>query len=170
MSGRLDAGDELILLAETVGRLLAEAGATLATAESCSGGLLAHTITNVPGSSAYFMRGWVTYSNDAKCADLAVPAALLAAHGAVSAEVAEAMARGAALRAHTTYALSTTGVAGPGGGSAAKPVGLVYIAVAGAAERVDVYRNIFAGDRLAVKEQTVRAALAALHRRLLCRN
>ena len=106
-----------------------EAGATLVTAESCTGGLIAGALTEVPGSSAVLERGFVTYSNDAKAEMLGVAADLIAAHGAVSEPVARAMADGALARSHATIAVSVTGVAGPGG-SAAKPEGMVCFALA----------------------------------------
>ncbi|HWW75015.1 MAG TPA: competence/damage-inducible protein A, partial [Pyrinomonadaceae bacterium] len=115
---------------EVVGLRLAVGGFTLATAESCTGGLVAHRLTEVPGSSNYFTEGVVTYSNEAKTRLLGVPAELIEAHGAVSAEVAEAMAVGVKQRAGTDFGLSVTGIAGPGGGSEEKPVGLVYVALA----------------------------------------
>lgn len=118
-------------LEEVVGRALASRRETLAAAESCTGGLLAQRLTTVPGSSAYFTEGVVAYSNEAKVALLGVPEALLETHGAVSAPVAEAMAQGIRARAGTTYALSITGVAGPSGGTDDKPVGLVYLGLAG---------------------------------------
>ena len=104
--------------------------AMLATAESCTGGLVAAALTDIAGSSDVVERGFVTYSNDAKCDMLGVPAALIASHGAVSAEVAAAMAEGALRHARASVAVSVTGIAGPGGGSEAKPVGLVHFAAA----------------------------------------
>ncbi len=137
----------------------------LAVAESCTGGLLAHRITNVPGSSRYFERGLVTYSNRAKMELLAVPAALLRRHGAVSSEVAAAMVRGVCRGAGVTAGLAVTGIAGPGGGSAAKPVGLVFIAGLVDAELV-VERHQFAGRRLEIKNQAAEQALRLLLRLL----
>lgn len=128
--GDLIYGREDESLEEIVGRMLAARRETLAVAESCTGGLLAQRLTAVPGSSAYFAGGVVAYSNDAKLELLGVPQALLEAHGAVSAPVAEAMAQGIRARAGTTYALSITGVAGPSGGTEEKPVGLVYLGLA----------------------------------------
>ena len=113
------------------GRLLIESGHTIAVAESCTGGLIGHLLTEVPGISAVLDRAVVAYSNQAKTDSLGVPAALIERHGAVSAEVAEAMARGVRERAGTDLGLSTTGIAGPGGGSEKKPVGLVYFGLAG---------------------------------------
>lgn len=119
---------DVFALAEDVLRLARGAGLTIATAESCTGGLVAGALTEIPGSSDVVDRGFVTYSNAAKAAMLGVPEALLAAHGAVSEEVARAMAEGALERAGVGLAVAITGVAGPGGGSAEKPVGLVHFA------------------------------------------
>ena len=124
---------ELAALVSEAARVLAACRAerlTLATAESCTGGLIAAILTDVPGSSDVFERGFVTYSNAAKSEMLGVPPPLIAAHGAVSAEVAHAMAMGALAHSPADLALAVTGVAGPGGGSAEKPVGLVYLAAA----------------------------------------
>ncbi len=115
---------------QVVVRLARAAGKTVATAESCTGGLVANRVTNVPGSSEMFRFGWVTYANEAKTTELGVPAALLDKHGAVSAEVAQAMAEGALLRSGGDLAVAVTGIAGPTGGTTEKPVGLVYFAVA----------------------------------------
>jgi nicotinamide-nucleotide amidase len=116
-------------LARVLGELLVERGISVATAESCTGGLLAARLTAVPGISAVFREGFVTYADEAKARTLGVPAELLARHGAVSAEVAAALSRGAAERTGARLALSVTGIAGPGGGSPAKPVGLVHFGV-----------------------------------------
>ena len=151
-------------LAQLTGRLQAlclERGLTLVTAESCTGGLIAKLITDVPGSSGYFRGGIVAYANDAKGLLLDVPGALIAAHGAVSAQVARAMATGARARTGASIAVAVTGVSGPGGGTAAKPVGLTYVAVATAAE-VEVRRHLWPGDRAANREATARAALELL--------
>ena len=131
--GDLVFGQDDETLAHAVGRLLAAREQTVSTAESCTGGLIAKQFTDVGGSSAYFMQGVVTYSNRSKTALLHVPAELIERHGAVSAEVAEAMARGCREFAATDYALSVTGIAGPGGGTTAKPVGLVFIGLSGPA-------------------------------------
>jgi nicotinamide-nucleotide amidase len=133
----------------------------LATAESCTGGLLAAACTSIAGSSDWFERGWVTYSNEAKSELLDVPPALVAAHGAVSEEVVRAMAEGVLRAAPAQLAIAVTGIAGPGGGTAAKPVGLVWIAW-GSASGVQTERMQLAGDRAAVREQTVRIALQRL--------
>lgn len=132
----------------------------LATAESCTGGLIAATLTAIAGSSDVVERGFVTYSNAAKCELLGVPDALLAMHGAVSEEVARAMALGALARSKADIALSVTGVAGPGGGSAAKPVGLVFLGCARRGREPLVARHVFAGDRAAVREASVAGAFA----------
>ncbi len=144
-----------------VGKRLADRGLTLAAAESCTGGLLSHRITMVPGSSRYFLGSCVTYSNGAKAAVLGIDPDLIARHGAVSEPVAAAMAGGARRVFGADLAVGITGVAGPGGGSPSKPVGHVCIAVEtpdGAAVRA--YR--FFGDRLNIKEQSCRAALNML--------
>jgi PncC family amidohydrolase len=134
-------------------------GLTIAVAESCTGGLLGHSITNVPGSSRVFLGGVVAYADAVKQKLLGVPAADLAAHGAVSEPVALAMARGARLALGADLALSTTGVAGPGGGTQAKPVGLVYFAVSG--PWGDYCRRYQAGEvRLANKHAFAREALS----------
>ncbi|HHT27542.1 MAG TPA: competence/damage-inducible protein A [Firmicutes bacterium] len=154
-------------LEQVVGELLSARSQTLATAESCSGGLLAHRLTNIPGSSAYYMRGWITYSNAAKTTELGVPAGLIAEHGAVSPAVAEAMALGALREAGTTYALATTGIAGPAGGTATKPVGLVYIALADGAGTVQTAECRFRGERESIKTRTAGYALNMLRLHLL---
>jgi nicotinamide-nucleotide amidase len=128
-------------LEAVVGRMLAERGETLAVAESCTGGLLAEKITAVPGSSAYFRGGVVAYADDVKVRELDVPEALLREHGAVSEPVALAMARGARLRLSADFGLATTGISGPSGGSAEKPVGLVFVALSTA--RGEQARELF---------------------------
>jgi PncC family amidohydrolase len=152
-------------LEETVGTLLRERGLTVSTAESCTGGLVAHRLTNVPGSSRYVERGVVVYSNEAKEELLGVPRDLLLAHGAVSAPVAEAMARGICRAARTACGIAITGIAGPDGGSPEKPVGTVFVAVATPAG-VQVRRFRFPGGRGAVKWQSAQAALDMLRRAL----
>lgn len=149
------------LVAELAARLGAR-GWRLATAESCTGGLLAAACTSVAGSSDWFERGFVTYSNAAKTELLGVPAALIAAHGAVSAEVAAAMADGARRHAPVELALAVTGVAGPGGGSADKPVGTVWLGLAAAGRATATLKLQLAGDRAAVRGQAVRQALQRL--------
>jgi len=152
-------------LEEVVGRRLAARGLTLAVAESCTGGLLGHRLTSVPGASAYFERGVIVYSNRAKTELLGVPDAVLRAHGAVSAECAEAMARGVVRVAGSDCGIAVTGVAGPDGGSPAKPVGTVFIGVA-VGEAVEARRFLFGGGRASVKWQSAEAALDLLRRRL----
>ena len=120
-------GDQF--LAEVVGEKLAQQGKTIALAESCTGGLLAKLLTDIPGSSKYLTSGWITYSNEAKISELGVPADLIQEYGAVSEQVARAMAISARKKAGTDYAVSITGIAGPTGGTEQKPVGLVYIGV-----------------------------------------
>jgi nicotinamide-nucleotide amidase len=135
---------------------------TLATVESCTGGLLAGCLTAVPGSSSVVERGFVTYSNLAKIEEVGVDPALIHAHGAVSHEVAGAMAAGALRHAPVDLSAGVTGVAGPGGGSAEKPVGLVYISTAAKNEAPTVTENHFEGDRDAVREASVSRALDLL--------
>lgn len=146
--------------AKTVLDRFRTAGLTLATAESCTGGLIAACLTEIAGFSDVFERGFVTYSNEAKTELLGVPAELITAHGAVSAEAARAMAEGALAHSHADIAISVTGIAGPGGGSAEKPVGLVYIGNARRGQAVMAERHLFSGDRGAVRRQAVLAALA----------
>lgn len=135
---------------------------TLATAESCTGGMIAATLTDIAGASEVVDRGFVTYSNAAKMAVLGVPPELLAEHGAVSAPVAEAMVGGALARAPVDLAVAVTGIAGPGGGTPVKPVGLVFIAVQRRGGPAQVERHVFAGDRAEVRTQATERALALL--------
>jgi nicotinamide-nucleotide amidase len=134
----------------------------LATAESCTGGLIAGALTEIAGSSDVVERGFVTYSNRAKNEMLGVAAPLIAWHGAVSAEVARAMATGALAHAPVELAIAVTGIAGPGGGSPDKPVGLVHLAVARRGEKVQNEHQIFPGDRTAIRQATVLRALEML--------
>lgn len=136
-------------------------GLRIATAESCTGGLIAGAITAIPGASAIFTHGFVTYANEAKTQMLGVPENILSTHGAVSSEVAAAMAAGARTRAHADYAISTTGIAGPDGGSAEKPVGLVWFGLAGP-QGVTTYHRILPGTRAEVRHASVEFALALL--------
>lgn len=145
-------------LAREAGRRLAATGGWLVTAESCTGGAIAQAVTSVPGSSAWFERGFVTYSNAAKEEMLGVRSETLERFGAVSEETAIEMARGALRRSHATVAVAVTGVAGPAGGTAAKPVGLVCFAWASAGETRSESRR-FDGDRAAVRRQAVERAL-----------
>ena len=148
-----------------VGRMLLERRWTLAVAESCTGGLLGHRLTNVPGSSAYFERGVLVYSNRAKEELAGVPESILRSQGAVSGPCAEAMARGVAERAGTPCGLAITGIAGPDGGTPAKPVGTVFVGLA-VAGQVSARRFRFAGDRASVKWQSTQAAFDMLRRAL----
>lgn len=137
-------------------------GQRLVAAESCTGGLIAAACTARAGSSLWFDRGFVTYSNAAKTDCLGVDPALIAAHGAVSSPVAQAMAEGALRQADAHWAVAVTGIAGPGGGSADKPVGTVWLAVAAHGRATHAQRCHFDGDRDAVRAQTVARALAML--------
>ncbi len=154
-------GDET--LQSAVGRLLIERGLTIATAESCTGGLVAKRLTDVPGSSAYMLQGFVTYSNESKTRLLGVPADRIAAHGAVSREIAEAMASAARRLSESDFAIGITGIAGPSGGTSEKPVGLVYVALASADGTI--VKELRLGDNLRrdqVRDRTVKAALNLL--------
>lgn len=153
----------IFTLSTQVGKALQEKGLLLATAESCTGGGVAQAVTDVNGSSAWFERGFVTYSNAAKTGMLGVPTALIAAHGAVSEEVAAAMAQGSLDHSDAQVAVSTTGIAGPTGGVPGKPVGTVCFGWAKDG-RVQTQRLVFAGDRQAVREQAVAHALRELLR------
>lgn len=154
--------NELLNLSENLLDVCARKSLKIATVESCTGGLVAAYLTAIPGSSAVLERGFVTYSNAAKSDSVGVEPALIQKHGAVSAPVAEAMARGALEHAPADLTVAITGVAGPGGGTERKPVGLVYIAVASRDGSVDVRENRFAGDRYAVRDAAVRTALEML--------
>ncbi len=151
---------------ETLAHMLRERGLLLVTAESCTGGLIAAACTSIAGSSDWFERGIVSYSNDAKTELLGVPAALIIKHGAVSAEVARAMAEGALAHSPADLSLAVTGVAGPSGGTPAKPVGTVWLALARRGEPAQATLLQLQGDRAEVREQTVdralQTALAAL--------
>jgi nicotinamide-nucleotide amidase len=156
-------------LEAVVVRLLSQQGATIAVAESCTGGLLANRFTNVPGASAVFLEGNVTYSNAAKTRTLGVSTELLNRVGAVSKEVALAMAEGARARTGTTYALSTTGIAGPDGGTPEKPVGTVFVGLAAADGPSQVESLFFPTDRATFKQMVTQSALDLLRKRLLRR-
>jgi nicotinamide-nucleotide amidase len=134
----------------------------IATAESCTGGMIAVAITDIAGSSDVFERGFVTYSNDAKSQQVGVPADLITHHGAVSVHVAREMAAGALKHSKADVAIAVTGIAGPGGGSEAKPVGLVYLAVAKRGSDPTIERHQFHGDRAAIRQATVERALEML--------
>jgi PncC family amidohydrolase len=148
----------LVVLAERLQRLCLGRGLTIATAESSTGGLIGAAITSVPGSSGYYLGGVVSYADAAKADLLGVPAATLAAHGAVSAQVALAMAAGARQRLGASLAVAITGIAGPSGGSDAKPVGLTYVGLADA-DGAEVRRFAWTGDRAANRLSTAEAAL-----------
>lgn len=156
----------LYRLAEEVGRALQQRGMMLATAESCTGGWVAEAVTAVPGSSGWFDRGFVTYTNDAKQDMLGVAAATLARHGAVSEPTVREMAAGALNNSRAQAALAISGIAGPGGGTAEKPVGTVWIAWAFADGTVASEKCAFAGDRREVRQQAVERALRGLLERL----
>jgi PncC family amidohydrolase len=157
--------EELLELARRVAAACREHKTRLGAAESCTGGLVGHVITEVPGSSDYFVGSLVTYANEIKVGLAAVPEQVLAAHGAVSAHVAKAMADGARQRLGVDMAVAVTGVAGPDGGSEAKPVGLTYVAVADA-DGDDVRRFVWASDRTGNKRLSAAAALELVVERL----
>jgi nicotinamide-nucleotide amidase len=148
----------LVALAERLQGICLGRGITVALGESCTGGLVASTITAVPGASGYFLGGVVSYANPAKESLLGVSSATLDAHGAVSAQVAKAMAIGARARFNSSLAVAVTGIAGPDGGSAEKPVGLTYVGLADG-DGAEVRRFTFEGDRDANREAGSRAAL-----------
>jgi len=152
-------------LAEVVGEKSAQQKKTIAVAESCTGGYLAKLLTDIPGASRYFTHGWVTYSNSAKISELGVPAHLIEKHGAVSEEVAQAMAQGAKKRAGTAFAIGVTGIAGPADGSERKPAGLVYISI-DSDNRCETKRFIFFGSRDTIRLRAAQTALNML--RLKC--
>lgn len=154
--------EDLTTKAGTLLQSCREAQLLLATAESCTGGMIAACLTAVAGSSDVVDRGFVTYSNEAKVEMIQVPAALIAAHGAVSAEVAEAMAAGAIKASRADLAVAVTGIAGPGGATADKPVGLVYLGVCRRGEEPRHLRQVFPGDRRAVRLATTDCALDLL--------
>ena len=154
-------GDPLSELAIRLQNACLAAGSTIALAESCTGGLVAAALTGIAGASGYFVGGVVSYSDEAKRDLLAVDAGVLEAHGAVSAQVARAMAIGARERFGSTLAASVTGISGPDGGSAAKPVGLTYVAVADPGG-VDVRRVVWSGDRAANRQASAAAVLEML--------
>jgi len=158
---RMSTDTDLTQLAETLGRELAATGQVLATAESCTGGWISKVVTEIPGSSEWFGSGYVTYANASKTRMLGVPATLLATHGAVSAEVAAAMAEGALAAARADIAVAVSGIAGPGGGTPEKPVGTVCFAWATPAGTRTLCKH-FDGDRDAVRRQTVAEALEGL--------
>jgi nicotinamide-nucleotide amidase len=153
-------------LEEVIGILLKERKLTLAVTESCTGGLITDRITNIPGSSEYFERGAITYSNKSKIYELGVPSDFIKQYGAVSRQVAEAMAFGIRTRSNTDIGISTTGIAGPSGGSQEKPVGLVWIGYSDKDETFALQFN-FGGERRIIKERAAQAALELVRRRIL---
>ncbi len=156
--------DDLIIAASAVLDAARAAGMKIATAESCTGGLIAASLTEIPGSSDVFERGFVTYSNEAKTEMLGVPAGLIAAPGAVSEPTARAMAKGALAHSRADIAVAVTGIAGPDGGSPEKPVGLVFIGAAGKGNPTVVERHIFPGDRAEIRRATAMRALEIMLR------
>jgi nicotinamide-nucleotide amidase len=157
----MDMDDTLLRLAQNLLEKCRAKKLMLATAESCTGGLIAATLTEIAGSSDVFERGFVTYSNAAKSASLGVPAEIIAGHGAVSEETARAMAEGCLRKSLADIAIAVTGIAGPGGGSAEKPVGLVHIAVAGHGMTTMHQRMTYGAiGRSAVRAATVEDALS----------
>lgn len=155
--------DDLTQLAADLGRHLQALQAQVCAAESCTGGGIAEAITRIPGSSTWFEAGYVTYSNRQKTAQLGVPATLFEQVGAVSQEVVAAMARGAQARSGARFSVAVSGVAGPDGGTAQKPVGTVWLAWLDG-EQLYCQRCLFAGDRQAVRRQTVATALRGMVR------
>jgi nicotinamide-nucleotide amidase len=151
--------DTLCQLAQTLGQQWLKKKQRIVTAESCTGGSLSALITAIPGSSQWFDRGFVTYSNQAKTEMLGVAAQLIASHGAVSEAVARAMALGALQHSHAQVSIAITGIAGPGGGSFEKPVGTVWIAWAQSADLVTAQCCLFQGSRQTIREQAVERAL-----------
>jgi len=166
MSMILPDDGRIMALAAALGRALVARQRRVATAESCTGGLVAGAVTAIAGSSAWFDRGFVTYTNEAKCELLGVPAALIAREGAVSEAVARAMADGALARSGADVVVAVTGIAGPGGGSAGKPVGTVCFAWGRRGGAVDAVTRQFGGDRAGVRSQSVAVALEGLIARI----
>jgi nicotinamide-nucleotide amidase len=155
------AAESLVGLAERLQGIALGRGITVAAAESCTGGLIAEAITSVPGSSGYFLGAVVSYADRAKIELLGLPAGVIEAHGAVSAQAARAMAQAAREQFGASLAVSVTGVAGPGGGSPAKPVGLTYVGLADATG-VEVRRFVWTGDRASNRDESAAAALGWL--------
>ncbi len=153
---------ELFKLAEQLGRLLKASGKTIATAESCTGGWIAQTITEIPGSSAWFDRGFVTYSNAAKVQMLGISVQLLEDYGAVSAEAATQMAAAALTHSNADIAVAVTGIAGPDGGTQEKPVGTVFIAWAHKSGAAKAVKKQFSGNRRQIRAQTVKSAIEGM--------
>jgi nicotinamide-nucleotide amidase len=156
-------------LEKTIGDYLRKRGWTLSIAESCTGGLICDGITNVSGSSDYFMGGMVTYSNESKAEHLGIPSAIIERYGAVSSQVAGKMAQGVRKAFHTTFGLSTTGVAGPTGGTKRSPVGRVFIGISDG-KRTWVRKLDSKGNRREIKEEAVEKALQFFYERLIRRD
>jgi len=163
--GGLVYGTEEQTLAEVVGEKLAQQKTTIAVAESCTGGALAKLLTDIPGASRYFTYGWITYSNTAKTSELGVPADLIEKYGAVSEEVAQAMAQGARTKARTDFAIGITGIAGPAGGTEQKPAGLVYISI-DSHNGCDTKHCLFFHDRQSIRLRAAQTALNMLRLKL----
>lgn len=159
------APDDLVALARRIQQTMTERGLTLATAESCTGGLIGHVLTEIPGSSDYYLGGLISYSNQLKRDGLGVAAATIDDHGAVSDQTCAEMALGARERYGAACAVAVTGIAGPGGGSADKPVGLTYVGVADS-NGIEVRRNVWTSDRHGNKILSAQAALDLLAERL----
>jgi nicotinamide-nucleotide amidase len=166
--GDLIYGQDEETLADVVARMLIERSRTIATAESCTGGLLSKYLTDIAGSSAYFVQGWVTYTNESKQKLLGVPGELIERHGAVSEPVAAAMAQGAMRLSGASYGVGISGIAGPSGGTPQKPVGTVCIALADAGETA-VRTFVFPGDREFIRDRAAKMALSILRFRMLDR-
>ena len=149
-----------------LGKLLLAKGLSLATAESCTGGGIATSLTNIPGASQWFERGFVTYSNEAKKEMLHIPSIIIERHGAVSAETVCAMAQGALVYSHATVSIAVSGVAGPTGGSDNKPVGTVFFAFTGKAFNTEITKKLFKGDRVQIRQQCIEFSLSHLQKLL----
>ncbi len=154
------------LMEEIIGKLLTDAGKTVSVAESCTGGLIGERLTDVSGSSKYFIEGAITYANEAKIRSLNVAPEIIEKHGAVSAETAEAMARGMREKSQTDYAVSVTGIAGPSGGTDEKPVGTVFIGYSDR-EQTKSLKVVLPGDRFLIRWRASQTALDYLRRQIL---
>jgi len=152
----------LLKEADAVGKLCLAKNLSIASAESCTGGQIAWLLTSIAGSSNWFERGFVTYSNEAKHENLGVPMELIKTYGAVSEETALAMAEGALAHSKADVSIVTTGVAGPAGGTAEKPVGTVWIAVCQRGTKAEAQKFVFSGDRLSIRDQACMQALIGL--------
>lgn len=155
---------DLADLAQTLGEKLRQSKKLLATAESCTGGWVGKVITDVPGSSHWYDRGFITYTNESKQEILGVPAEIIRTHGAVSEQTAKAMVEGVLRQSHADVVLSITGIAGPGGGSETKPVGLVWFGWGQRAGDIQTQSHTFPGDREAIRRQAVQHSLSILEK------